>query len=201
MTPSAISSSPTNNTTPEVASQPLTERTASSQETATTKAPTGQSAPSIARAGMGPPPARAGSRAARAVARPSPPEPALLRLPAGTRLWIQTNSVNREPDGSFTFRSSLLLPMGEANATPLYRGTEVYGSGSANQSRVALSITEFVVAGAHYKLKGVPNVTNAQTSGTGATVAFDAGQVLEIFLASDSIYERVPEADQSEPRP
>lgn len=121
--------------------------------------------------------------------------PAYLRFEAGTRLWIRLNSVKRQPDGSFTFQGSLLLPVNRANEVLIDRGTEVNGSGSVIQGRTSLFITELVVQGARYILSGATGATDARPPGTGGAVQFDAGQVLEMWLASASTYEKAPDMD------
>jgi hypothetical protein len=117
---------------------------------------------------------------------PTPPKaaPASLRIEAGTAVWIRLNSFSRQSDGGFTFRGSLLLPVAPAHTVPLDRGTLVDGSGVVSQGQTSLLVKEFVTHGVHYTL-------NNAGGGTGKTVQFDAGQVLELFLASASIYERV----------
>jgi hypothetical protein len=116
---------------------------------------------------------------------PTQPTPASLRIEAGTAIWIRLNSVSRQAGGSFTFRGSLLLPV--ANVILLDQGTLVYGSGAVSQGQTSLLIREFVMRGARYTLS---NVGSSAGGGTGKTVQFDAGQVLELFLASASIYEQ-----------
>jgi hypothetical protein len=78
---------------------------------------------------------------------------ASVRFASGTRVWIRLNSVSRQPDGSFTFKGSLHLPVQEANGLLLDRGTEINGSGTVNQAGTSLLVTEFVVEGAHFTLK------------------------------------------------
>jgi hypothetical protein len=63
--------------------------------------------------------------------------------------------------------------------------TLAYGSGAVSLGQTSLLIREFVIRGARYTLSNAGG-------GTGKTVQFDAGQVLELFLASASIYERAP---------
>jgi hypothetical protein len=120
---------------------------------------------------------------------------AYFKLEAGTRLWIRLNSVKRQPGGSFTFQGSLLLPVNRAHEVLLDRGTEVNGSGSVSQGRTSLFITELVVQGARYILSGATGATDARPPGTGGAVQFDSGQVLEMWLASSSTYEKGPEME------
>jgi len=111
--------------------------------------------------------------------------PASIRLPAGTRVWIQLKSVNRQADGSLTFQGSLHLPVTKANRVLLERGTEVKGFGTESHGRMALSMSEFVIHGVHYALKSAPSSEGA--------VTFEGGRVLETFLGSDSTYEKASE--------
>lgn len=142
---------------------------------------------------------RPGVLAARTVARPAsavrvaPSLPVSLHLGAGVRLWIMLASVNRHADGSFSFRGSLLLPLTTAGSSSLDRGTEVSGSGTIAQNRTSLLISEIVIQGSRYKLKA--GTVNAQTAGSGGVVPFDSGRVFEMWLSSDSTYERAAAAE------
>jgi hypothetical protein len=127
--------------------------------------------------------------------------PAHFRLEAGTRLWIRLNSVNRQPDGGFTFQGSLLLPVNRANEVLLDRGTEVNGSGSLSQGRTSLFITDLVVQGTRYVLSRTTGSTHAQPPGRGEAVQFDSGQILEMWLASASNYEKASDMDVKPPQP
>jgi hypothetical protein len=152
--------------------------------------------------------------------------PASYRIEANTRLWIKVNSVNRQPDGSYTFRGALLEPVKQAGVVLLDQGSEIIGSGTVSQGKTSLLIAELVVGGTHYKLKNASSSVNAPAASAGSVrkssgaaggfvsgsagkrssgarnalppgtsgpaVEFDAGRVLETFLASDSVYEKAP---------
>lgn len=115
---------------------------------------------------------------------PAPPTAAprnYFQLKEGTRIWIFLSSVSQQPDGRFTFVGTVLLPVVQDNTVVLDRGAEVDGSGSTNQKQASVTITRYVVAGTPYAVNG---------SG-GAAVQFDAGQVLEMWLASAASFSRI----------
>jgi len=119
------------------------------------------------------------------------PLPAAIQIDAGTRVWITLKSVNSQTDGSFEFRGTLLLPVTQAGGVLLDRGTDIQGSGRTGQGRPSLQIAEFTIRGARYALKDATGGMSRQAPGAGGAVQFDAGQVLEMFMGSSSVYERV----------
>ncbi|MGA2000822.1 MAG: hypothetical protein ABSG52_12570 [Terriglobales bacterium] len=121
--------------------------------------------------------------------------PVSLHLDAGVRLWIVLASVNRQADGSFSFRGSLLQPLNSAGSSKLDRDTEVSGSGTVAQSRPSLLISQIVFRGAPYKLKTIGGSGHAQTTGSGGVVPFENGKVFEMWLSSESDYEREAAAE------
>ena len=125
---------------------------------------------------------------------------ASLRLEAGTRIWIRLNSKSSQPDGSFTFTGSLHLPLSQGGATLLARGTAVTGRGTLIQGHASLLITEFVVQGTHYLLKAATTAKSAETPGAGKAVKFEGDQILEVFLASPSVYEKASDGT-GQPQP
>ena len=120
------------------------------------------------------------SRANLPVSVPPPSGPASMRLEVGTAVWIRLNSVTRRPGGAFIFRGTLVLPV---NA--LEGGTQVGGTGIVSKGQTSLVVQHFVRRGVIYELK-------SPAGGSGKTVSFEAGHVLELFLSSTSIYERPP---------
>ncbi|MFI5086907.1 MAG: hypothetical protein ACHP7I_00805 [Terriglobales bacterium] len=134
-------------------------------------------------------------------ARVAPNLPASLHLDAGVRLWIVLASVNRQADGSFSFRGSLLQPLNSAGSSKLDRDTEVSGSGTVAQSRTSLLISQIVFRGASYKLKIIAGSGHAQTTGSGGVVPFENGKVFEMWLSSESDYEREPPPRMAAPEP
>ena len=115
-----------------------------------------------------------------------------LRLEAGVRLWIRVTAINRKPDGSFTFRGTLLQPVDLANTNQLDQGTELAGSGAVNNGHVTVLLTGFTVGGANYALLQDGASGSSQRPGTGLAVELDPGKLLEVWLASSSVYRKTP---------
>lgn len=128
--------------------------------------------------------------AGTATYRPAPTHPAVYQIAADTRLWIKLNTVNHQPDGSFTFQGSLLESVTEPGGAPLGRGTEIIGSGIVHQGKTSLVVAQIVVGGDRYSLKAASGEPNTQGPGAGPAVEFEAGKILEMFVASPSIYEK-----------
>jgi hypothetical protein len=53
----------------------------------------------------------------------------------------------------------------------------------------SVQILEFLLAGAHYRLKGASGEANLRL-GAGRVVQFDAGRVVETWMAATSTYEK-----------
>ena len=169
-------------------------------------AETSGSAPSIASARSGVPPSNratpSGLRsivASRGVARapeakeehsPAVPAPPVIRLDAGTRVWIALKSVRPPTDGVSEFRGVVLLPVTQSGATLLGRNTEVSGTMTVRNGKRSVQILEFLAAGAHYRLRGAAGEANLRLLGAGEAVEFDAGRVLETWMATASTYEK-----------
>jgi hypothetical protein len=119
-----------------------------------------------------------------------PPQPVAIQLSAGTRVWIVFKSVKHESDAKFAFMGTLLEPVSGAGATPLAKGTEIDGTGAVVNGKTSLYIEEIVVRGAEYRLKGANGAVRPANAGGGAAVAFDAGQVQEMWLAAPAEYEK-----------
>ena len=115
-----------------------------------------------------------------------------LRLEAGVRLWIRVTAINRKPDGSFTFRGTLLQPVDLANTNQLDQGTELAGSGAVNNGHVTVLLTGFTVGGANYALLQDGASGSSRRPGTGLAVELDPGKLLEVWLASSSVYRKTP---------
>jgi hypothetical protein len=86
----------------------------------------------------------------------------------------------------------VLLPVTQGASVLLDRETRVVGTGTVNQGRTTIRIAEFEWHGTRYRLRTGAVAASASGSGTGRAVEFNAGQVLETFLASASIYEKLP---------
>ena len=142
-------------------------------------------APSVGPAGLGAPAATAG----HSQAIPAPP---VIRLDAGTRVWITLKSVRPRSDGVSEFRGMVLLPVTQPGATLLGRNTEVSGTMTVSNGKRSVQILEFLSAGAHYKLRGANGEANLRLLGEGEVVQFDAGRVLETWMSAVSTYEKQP---------
>jgi hypothetical protein len=79
--------------------------------------------------------------------------PPLLQFEAGVRLLIRVNSMTRQPDGSFSFRGTLLQPITLAGPVSLDQSTELVGSGTVDGGHVTVSVTGFTVRGENYGLR------------------------------------------------
>jgi len=115
-----------------------------------------------------------------------------LRFDSGARLWIRVTAINRKPDGSFTFRGTLLQPVALANTNQLDQGTELAGSGTVNNGHVTVLVTGFTIGGANYALLQNDTSGSKKRPGTGLAVELDPGKLLEVWLASSSVYRETP---------
>jgi hypothetical protein len=89
------------------------------------------------------------------------------------------------------FRGVLLLPVTQSGATLLGRNTEVSGTVTARDGKRSVQILEFLSAGAHYRLRGASGEANLRLLGAGEVVQFDAGRVLETWMAAVSTYDKL----------
>jgi hypothetical protein len=136
-----------------------------------------------------------------AAAAPATEPAPSLRLEPGAHLLIALSSVNRLPNGTFQFRGTLLPPVPQAGPVSLDRGAEVIGAGTMSQGQTSLAITEFLVQGGRYTLKVGNGAMKVQAPGAGAAVQLDRGQILEMWPASPSVYEKAPDTTpQPEPQ-
>jgi hypothetical protein len=115
-----------------------------------------------------------------------------LRLESGAHLWIRVTAFNRKPDGSFIFRGKLLQSVDLANANQLDQGTQLTGSGMVNDGHVMVLVKEFQVGGANYALLQRDASGSNKRPGTGLAVELNPGKLLEVWLASSSIYRKTP---------
>jgi hypothetical protein len=114
--------------------------------------------------------------------------PPLLQFEAGVQLWIGVNSIRRRPDGSFSFRGTLLQPIILADSVSLDQGTELLGWGTVNGGHVIVSVTEFTVRGENYALRSAGSAN--KKPGSGPAVELNPGKLLEMWFASASVYEK-----------
>jgi hypothetical protein len=114
--------------------------------------------------------------------------PSLLKFEAGVRLFILVNSMTRQPDGSFSFRGTLLQPITLAGPVSLDQSTELVGSGTVNGGHVA-SVAGFTVRGENYGLRQAASGV-IRKPGSGPVVELSLGKVLEMWLVSASVYDK-----------
>jgi hypothetical protein len=132
------------------------------------------------------------SSAARGAVTITEKHPLQLRVESGVRLWIHVTSINRQPDGSFIFRGTLLQPLALADANQLDQGTELSGSGALNNGHVTILLTSITVGETNYALvQDVASGSN-RPPGTGLAVELNPGKLLEVWLASSSVYRKTP---------
>ena len=123
---------------------------------------------------------------------PAVPTPLLIRLDAGTRVWITLKSIHPRADGVSEFRGLVLLPVTQSGATLLGRNTEISGTVTVSNGKRSVQIREFLSAGARYRLRGASGQANLRLLGAGEVVQFDAGRVLETWMSVVSTYEKQP---------
>jgi hypothetical protein len=116
------------------------------------------------------------------------PLPRLLQVDAGTRMMIHIVSISRQPDGSFTFRGTLLRPLALAGGDSLNQTTKLSGWGTSKGGQTTVFVTEINVLGTDYALRPVRD--KSEKPGSGSAVELYPSKILEVFLASASIYEK-----------
>ncbi len=115
--------------------------------------------------------------------------PPLLQFEAGVRLLIRVNSMTRQPDGSFSFRGTLLQPITLAGPVSLDQSTELVGSGTVNGGHVTVSVTGFTVRGENYGLRQAASGV-IRKPGSGPAAELNLGKALEMWLISASVYKK-----------
>jgi len=174
--------------------------TAGASGTAPSVGATGSGVPSSRRTTLRPVAGSPGiepAPAARAAPLPAISAPPMIRLDAGTRVWIALKSVRSRPDGVSEFRGAVLLPVTQSGATLLGRNTEVSGTMSVRNGKRSVQILEFLSPGARYRLRSAGGEADLRLLGAGEVVQFDAGRVLETWMAAVSTYEK--QSDESRP--
>ena len=134
---------------------------------------------------------------ATAVHSPAIPAPPVIRLDAGTRVWITLKSVRQRADGVSEFQGVLLLPVTQSGAVLLGRNCEVAGTMTVRNGKTSVQILEFLSPGGHYKLRSASGEADLRMLGAGEVVEFDSGRVLETWMASVSTYENLPAEHRS----
>ena len=127
---------------------------------------------------------------ARTAPAPAIPTPAVIKLEAGTRVWISLKSIHPRAGGVSEFRGVVLLPVTQSGTTLLGRNTGVSGTMTVRNGKRSVQILEFLSAGAHYRLSGASGEASLRLLGAGEVVQFDAGRVLETWMAAVSTYEK-----------
>jgi hypothetical protein len=117
--------------------------------------------------------------------------PRSVRLQAGTKVWILLKSSEPLAGGNFEFSGVVLLPVTEDGAVVLERDAEVHGIGNVREGRTSIRITDFVGRGVRYRLRGGSAELTHRGIAKGSGIEFNAGAVLETWLAAVSTYERV----------
>ena len=125
------------------------------------------------------------------VAKSAPANPPRLRLDAGTRMWILLKSLHRMPDQTFEFSGVVLLPVTHGESVLLDQSTEVHGTGAVNQGRTSVRILDLGLHGTNYRLAQPAEIAGERAPGSTANLPYDTGQVLEMWLASESSFRKV----------
>jgi hypothetical protein len=115
----------------------------------------------------------------------------VIRLEAGTRVWIVLKSVRPRADGVSEFHGAVLLPVTQSGAVLLARNAEVSGTMTVRNGKKSVQILGFLSTGAQYRLRGARGEANLRLLGAGEAVEFDAGRVVETWMASASTYEKL----------
>lgn len=115
----------------------------------------------------------------------------VIRLEAGTRVWIALRSVRPRTDGASEFRGVVLLPVTQAGAVLLARNAEVSGTMTVRNGKKSVQVLGILSAGAQYRLRSAGGEANLRLLGAGEAVEFDAGRVVETWMASASTYEKL----------
>lgn len=130
-------------------------------------------------------------REARAGLPIAPPLPHEIKLGAGTRVWIALKSIHPRADGVSEFRGVVLLPVTQAGAVLLGRNAEVSGTIALRKGKKSVQLMGFLWSGTHYRLRSANGEASLRLLGAGEAVEFDAGRVLETWMASESTYEKL----------
>ena len=121
--------------------------------------------------------------------------PSLVRVEAGTRIWIVLESATAQGDRRIPFEGRLLLPVSASNSVILEKGTRVMGVSSSAQGQLSVQIGELVLNGNRYKLTENPGLNATHTTGTGRAVQFASGKTVEMWLDSATVFEAMGTSD------
>jgi hypothetical protein len=115
--------------------------------------------------------------------------PSLVRVEAGTRIWIVLESATAQSDRRIPFEGRLLLPVSASDSVILEKGTRVMGVSSNVQGQLSVQIGELVLHGNRYKLRESPGLSAIYRTGTGRAVQFAGGKTVEMWLDSATVFE------------
>ncbi len=121
--------------------------------------------------------------------------PSLIRIEAGTRIWIVLESTTAQGDGRLLFEGHLLLPVSASNSIVLDKATRVTGVCCDRQAPVSVQISELVLHGQRYKVTENPGASAIPSTGTGRAVQFENGKAVEMWLDSATTFEPVETTD------
>jgi hypothetical protein len=99
----------------------------------------------------------------------------------------------RKPDGTLKFEGTLFEPVTQNGLVALTQGTGVSGFEKQSQGSTLLVITDLSLSGTRYTLMGSAVVKDTLSRGGGKTLQFNAGQLMEMFINSAAVYEKVPD--------
>jgi hypothetical protein len=111
-----------------------------------------------------------------------------LQFETGDRLWIRVTFINRYPNGSFTFRGTLLEPFVLAGVGSLDQSTGLAGAGTVGGGHTRVLVTGFTLRGGNYGLRTVSRAS--RRPGSGPAVELNAGKTFEMWFASASVYKK-----------
>lgn len=112
--------------------------------------------------------------------------PSQLQFAEGDCLFVHVVSINRAPDGGFTFRGTLLEPFALAGVGLLDQSTELAGSGRVGSGHTAVLVTGFILWGENYRLRAASGVN--KRPGSGPALELAPGKTLEMWFSSASVY-------------
>lgn len=118
------------------------------------------------------------------VVRPASDTSPELQFGRGSRLMIHVTVLERQADGGFDFRGTLLPPIPTVGAVPLDETVGVAGVETPSKNgRISVSLKSFVVGTKTYELKATGGA-----AGTGPGLELSTGRTLEMWFEDTSIY-------------
>jgi hypothetical protein len=86
----------------------------------------------------------------------------------------------------------LFEPVTQSGQAALTQGTGVSGFEKQSQGSTLLVITDLSLSGTRYTLTGYAVIKDTLSRGGGKALQFNAGQLMEMFIESAAVYEKVP---------